>query len=145
MSLDQEASSTLKIPLVADAISALATMSTVKAVRATDITETQNVVVGEMGVNLSSEPELEFGLEAEPEDKPKSDPDPDPDPDSDADADADSDSSSSSSSSSSSESNEADPENGVLPGDLIVATDTFTFDIADAPTDLLGLSIASNW
>jgi hypothetical protein len=96
-------------------------MSTVKATRAVDITDTQKLTVGEMGMNGNPEPE------PEPE------------------TDADSDSSSSSSSSSSSESDNADPENGVLPGDLIVATDTFTFDIADAPTDLFGLSIASSW
>jgi hypothetical protein len=34
---------------------------------------------------------------------------------------------------------------GALPGDRVVATATFTFDVAGAASNLATLSVASNW
>ncbi|NJN62986.1 MAG: hypothetical protein HC795_17045, partial [Coleofasciculaceae cyanobacterium RL_1_1] len=34
---------------------------------------------------------------------------------------------------------------GALPNGQVVATDTFSFDVAEASSSLVALSVASNW
>lgn len=68
--------------------------------------------------------------------------DSDSDSDSGSDSDSDSDSGSDSDSDSGSDSEE---DSAALPGAQLVATETFTFDVANASSDLVALSVASNW
>jgi hypothetical protein len=161
---DRAMSYVRKISLVAGSISALALMSTVKAARAAGLTGAQNVSSGEITVDWDLD-----ALEANDEDRIASGPETSEFCEVTANnsdtciplstattglttmelCEVTANNSDTciplSTTTTGSTTTYLTTTNGALPSDQVVATETFTFDVASTSSDLVALSVASTW
>jgi hypothetical protein len=158
-----------KISLVAGSISALALMSTTKAAQAAGVTEAQAVSSGEIAVDwdldaLDTNDEMILASDTDPGTDTDTDPGTDTDTDTDPGTDTDTEElctvtennadtcipisdtlDTYDSDTSDMPASDATAESGALPSNRVVATETFTFDVANASSNLVALSVAANW